>query len=207
MSSDAARVFTSPGFTGAYTAKDMDCAQPESAPRPSNRDTDVDDLRSVDVSWVPSETIFGRVELPVAVPVPALRQLPDVDASGNGFIPLERLQHGIAEIASDLMCLPQMFMTATGRRDIVSPVDVASGAIGARPEHVRLFLRDLRAPFRVIDLKMDIANMLKAKVSAPVVVIATCDYICVRRWGHSCSCRQLRAEGCGTVLYSALRKS
>ena len=189
---EAARLATSAGFTGAYKAKDQDCAQ---------------DLRSIDVAWVPSETIFGRIELPVAVPVLAMRQLPDADASGNGFIPLERLQHGIAEIASDLMCLPQMFMTATGRRDIVSPVDVASGAIGARPEHVRLFLRDLRAPFRVIDLKMDIANMLKAKVSAPVVVIATCDYICVRRWGHSCSCRKLRAEECGTVLYSALRKS
>ena len=189
---EEANLATSASFTGAYKAKDQDCAQ---------------DLRSIDVAWVPSETIFGRIELPVAVPVLAMRQLPDADASGNGFIPLERLQHGLAEIASDLMCLPQMIMTATGRRDIVSPVDVASGAIGPLPKDVRLFLRELRAPFRVVDLKMDVAKMLKAKVSAPVVVIATCDYICVRRWGHSCSCRQLRAEGCGTVLYSALRKS
>ena len=192
---EAARLRTSSGFTGAYKAKEQDCTQYTG------------DLRSIDVAWVPSETIFGRVELPVAVPALALRQLPDVDASGNGFIPLERLQHGLAEIAPDLMCLPQMIMTATGRRDIVSPVDVASGAIGARPKDVRLFLRDLKSPFRVVDKKMNIANMLVAKVSAPVVVIATCDYICVRRWGHSCSCRKLRAEECGTVLYFALRKS
>ena len=182
---EAANLATSAGFTGAYKAKDQDCTQ---------------DLRSIDVAWVPSETIFGRIELPVAVPVLAMRQLPDADASGNGFIPLERLQHGIAEIASDLMCLPQMFMTATGRRDIVSPVDVASGAIGARPKDVRLFLRDLRAPFRVIDLKMDIANMLKAKVSAPVVVIATCDYIYVYAGGdipaRAGSCRRRDAALC-----------
>ena len=160
MSADreAARLATSAGFTGAYKAKDMDCTQYTG------------DLRSIDVAWVPSETIFGRIELPVAVPVLAMRQLPDADASGNGFIPLERLQHGLAEIASDLMCLPQMIMTATGRRDIVSPVDVASGAIGARPKDARLFLRDLKSPFRVVDLKMGIANMLEAKVSAPVVV-------------------------------------
>ena len=108
---EAARLATSAGFTGAYKAKDQDCTQ---------------DLRSIDVAWVPSETIFGRVELPVEVPELALGQLPDVDASGNGFIPLERLQYGLAEVASDLMCLPQMIMTATGRRDIVSPVGVAS---------------------------------------------------------------------------------
>ena len=89
--SEAARLATSPAFTGAYRAKDMDCAQPKPAPRPSNRDTDVDDLRSVDVAWVPSETIFGRVDLPIAVPALARSQLPDADASGNGFIPLERL--------------------------------------------------------------------------------------------------------------------
>ena len=125
---EAARLATSAGFTGAYKAKDQDCTQ---------------DLRSIDVAWVPSETIFGRIELPVAVPVLAMRQLPDADASGNGFIPLERLQHGLAEIASNLVCLPQMIMTAAGRRDIVSPVDVASGAIGPRPKDVRLFLRAL----------------------------------------------------------------
>ena len=45
----------------------------------------------------PSETIFDRVELPIAVPALVRTQLPDADASGNGFIPLERLQHGLAE--------------------------------------------------------------------------------------------------------------
>ena len=155
---EAGRLLTSPSFTGAYKAHDMDCTQYTG------------DLGSIDVAWVPSETIFGRVELPVAVPALGLRQLPDVDASANGFIPLERLQHGLAEIASDLMCLPQMIMTATGRRDIVSPVDVASGAIGARPKDVRLFLRELKSPFRVVDKKMKIANMLVAEVSEPVVV-------------------------------------
>ena len=151
---EAARLATSASFTGANKAKDQNCAQ---------------DLRSIDVAWVPSETIFGRVELPIAVPALARSQLPDADASGNGFIPLERLQHGLAEIASDLMCLPQMFMTATGRRDIVSPVDVASGAIGPLPKDARLFLRELGAPFRVVDRKMGIGNMLGAKVSATVV--------------------------------------
>ena len=147
----AKRLETSDASTGNYKASDQNCAQAMPRPRGSNRDTPVNDLRSIGVAWVPSETIFGRVELPVAVPVLAMRQLPDVDASGNGFIPLERLQYGLAEIASDLMCLPQMFMTATGRRDIVSPVDVASGAIGPRPKDARLFLRALGSPFRVVD--------------------------------------------------------
>ena len=207
ISSEARRLATSAAFTGNYKAKDQDYVQPTPRPKRSNRDTPTEDLRSVDVAWVPSETIFVRVDLPIAVPALAQSQLPDAVTSGNGFIPLERIQYGLAEVASDLMCLPQMIMTATGRRDIVSPVDVASGAIGPLPKDVRLFFRELGAPFRVVDRQMDVANMLGAQVSAPVVVIAACDYICVRRWGHSCSCRKLRAEGCGTVLYSALRKS
>ena len=85
---------------------------------------------------MPSETIFVRVDLPIAVPALARSQLLDAVTSENGFIPLERIQYGLAEVASDLMCLPQMIMTATGRRDIVSPVDVASGAIGALPKDV-----------------------------------------------------------------------
>ena len=202
---ETASLATSLSFTGAYRAKDQNCAQPEPTPRGGNRDTAVGDLRSVDVAWVPSETIFKRVDLPIAVPALAQSQLLDAVTSENGFIPLERIQYGLAEVASDLMCLPQMIMTATGRRDIVSPVDVASGAIGPLPKDVRLFFRALGAPFRVVDRQMDVANMLGAQVSAPVVVIAACGYICVRRWGNSCSCRKLRAERCGTVLYSALR--
>ena len=58
---------------------------------------------------------------------PALARsvLTSAGAGDNGFIPLERLQHGLAQVASDLMCLPQMIMTATGRRVAVPPVDVA----------------------------------------------------------------------------------
>ena len=59
----------------------------------------------------------------------------------------------------------------------MSPVDVASGAIGPLPKDVRLFLRELRAPFRVVDRQMGIGNMLGAKVSAMVVVLRVTTYV------------------------------
>ena len=90
-----------------------------------NRNGEPGDLRSADGAWVPSATIFLRVELLIVKPALARSALTIADAGDNGFIPLGRLQHGLAEVASDLMCLPQMIMTATGRRDAVPPVDVA----------------------------------------------------------------------------------
>ena len=115
------RLATSAAFTGNCKAKAQNYKQ---GGKVKNRNEEPGDLRSADGAWVPSATIFLRVELPIAKPALARSALTSADAGDNGFIPLERLQHGLAEVASDLMCLPQMIMTATGRRDVVPPVDV-----------------------------------------------------------------------------------
>ena len=118
------RLATSAAFTGNCKAKAQNYKQ---GGKEKSRNEEPGDLRSADGAWVPSATIFLRVELPIVKPALARSVLTSADAGDNGFIPLECLQHGLVEVASDLVCLPQpqMIMTASGRRDVVPPVDVA----------------------------------------------------------------------------------
>ena len=60
------------------------------------------DPRSADGAWVPSATIFLRAELPIVEPALARGVLTSSDAGDNGFIPMERLQHGLAEVQISL---------------------------------------------------------------------------------------------------------
>ena len=117
------RLATSEVFTGNCKAKAQNYKQ---GGKVKNRNEGPGDLRrSADGAWVPSATIFLRVELPIVKAALARSALTSADAGDNGFIPLERLQHCLEGVASDLMCLPQMIMATTGRRAAVPPVDVA----------------------------------------------------------------------------------
>ena len=49
------------------------------------------------------DRIFLRVELPIVKPALARSVLTSADAGDNGSIPMERLQNGLAEVATDLM--------------------------------------------------------------------------------------------------------
>ena len=94
------RLATSAAFTGNCKAKAHNYKQ---GGKEKSRNEEPGNLRSADGAWVPSATIFLRVELPIVKPALARSVLTSADAGDNGFIPMERLQHGLAEVATDMV--------------------------------------------------------------------------------------------------------
>ena len=95
------RLATSAAFTGNCKAKAQNYKQWGKAKKSQWRTR-----RSPIGRWrmgAERDSIFLRVELPIMKPALARSVLTSADAGDNGFIPMERLQHGLAEAASDMM--------------------------------------------------------------------------------------------------------
>ena len=76
------RLATSAAFTGNCKAKAQNYKQ---GGKEKSRNEEPGDLRSADGAWVPSATIFLRVELPIVKPALARSALTSADAGDNGL--------------------------------------------------------------------------------------------------------------------------